>query len=176
MQGIVPTTPLPPSHPFLALWKENLTELTSSRAGPYDTVIDAFVSLAEGSPTWREKEGMTESKIAAKMSGMRDLLSQHPPNIVVVSGVAEVYSFHPRRPYFWQFICISEEYVQLWVDADKRLDESARNKRSAKLALTALLKISIDHEIGHWIFTLVLFFFPCQNNATHPQTIESWAL
>jgi hypothetical protein len=161
VQGIAPTTPLPPSHPFLALWKEHLTELTNYQAGPYDTVIDAFVSLAEGSPTWREKEGMTESKIAAKMSGMRDLLSQHPPNIVVVSGVAEVYSFHSRRPYFWHFICISEEYVQLWVDADKRLDESARNRRSEKLALTALLKTSIDHEIGHWIFTLVLFFFFC---------------
>jgi len=108
---------------------------------------------------------MTESKIAAKLSGMRDLLSQHPPNIVVVSGVAEVYSFHPRRPYLWHFICISEEYVQLWVDADKRSDESAR---SEKLALTALLKTSIDHEIGHWIFTLVLFFSPYQNKCNSP--------
>jgi len=162
VQGIVPTTPLPPSHPFLALWKEHLTELTSSQAGRYDTVINAFVSLAEGSPTWKEEEGMTESKIAA--------------NIVVVSGMADAYSFHLRRPYFWHFICISEEYVKLWVDADKRSDESARNRRSEKLALTALLKTSIDHEIGHWIFTLVRFFSPYQNNVTHPQTIERWAL
>jgi len=173
VQGIFPTTPLPRSHPFFTLWKEHLTALTSTLAGPYDTVIDAFVSLAEGSPTWREEEGMTESKIAAKMSGMRDLLSQHPPNVVVVSGVAEVYSFHPRRPSFWHFICISEEYVKLWIDADKRSDESARNRRSEKLALTALLKTSFDHEIGHWLFTLVRFFSPYQNNTTHPQTIES---
>jgi hypothetical protein len=157
-QGIVPTTPLPPSHPFHALWKEHLAALTSTQAGPYETVIDAFVALAEGSPTWREEEGMTESKIAAKMSGMRDLLSQHPPNVVVVSGVG-VYSFHPQRPSFWHFICISENYVKLWVDADKRSDESARNRRSEKLALTALLKTSLDHEIGHWLFTLVRIFF-----------------
>lgn len=102
---------------------------------------------------------MTENKIAAKMSGMRDLLSQHPPNIVVVSGVAEVYSFHPQRPYFWHFICISKEYVKLWVDANKPSDESAQNRCSEKLVLTAFLKTSIDHEIGHWIFTLVPFFF-----------------
>ncbi|KIM43442.1 hypothetical protein M413DRAFT_433983 [Hebeloma cylindrosporum] len=153
-QGIVPTTPASASHPFLALWKEHLAELTSNQAGPYDTVIDAFVSLTEGSPTWREEEGMTESVIAAKMSGMRDLLSHHPPNVAVVSGVPELYSFHPRRPHFWHFICISEEYVKLWVDSDNRSDESARNRRSEKLALTALLKTSLDHEIGHWLFTL----------------------
>ena len=159
VQGIVPTSPLPPSHPFLTLWKEHLTELTSTQAGPYDAVINAFVSVVEGSPTWREQEGMTASKIAAKMNGMRDLLSQHPPSVVVVSGVAQVYHFHSQRPYPWHFICISEEYVKLWVDADKRPDESARNRRSEKLALTALLKTSFDHEIGHWLFNLVRSFF-----------------
>ena len=157
VQGIVPTTPLPPSHPFSALWKEHLATLTSTQAGPYETVIDSFVSIVEESPTWREEEGMSESKIAAKMSGMRDLLSQNPPDVVVVSGVAGVYSFHPRRPSLWHFICISEEYVKLWVDADKRSDESAQSRRLEKLALTALLKTSFDHEIGHWLFTLVRF-------------------
>ena len=174
VQGIAPTTPLPPSHPFTALWKEHLAALTSTQVGPYEAVIDALVSIAEESPAWREEEGMSESNIAAKMNGMRDMLSQHPPDVVIVSGVEGLYSFHPRRPSLWHVICISEEYVKLWVDADKRSDESAWSRRLEKLALTALLKTSFDHEIGHWLFTLVRFFFSqCQSHMTQPSNRKS---
>ena len=138
----VPTFPLPDTHPFHNLWKEHLAALTSTVL--YDSVIGAFVALASGSALW--KEGKAHDVISAKMSEMRTLLRQNPPNVVVVSGVAGDYGFHIRGTSLWPFICISEEYINMWVVANEHLE---------KLGLAALLKTTLDHEIGQWIFTLV---------------------
>src|SRR6267143_863670 len=85
----IPRIPLPDTHPFHNLWKEHLAALTSTVL--YDSVIGAFVALASGSALW--KEGKADDVISAKMSEMRTLLRQNPPNVVVVSGVAKDYGF-----------------------------------------------------------------------------------
>ena len=140
--------PLPDSHPFHNLWKEHLATLTSTVL--YDSVIDAFVALASGSAFW--KDGKSNNEISATMSEMRTLLRQNPPNMVVVSGVAgEDYGFHIRGTSLWPFICISEECIDMWVVADEH--------SLKKLGLAAVLKTTLDHEIGEWIFTLVSFQF-----------------
>ena len=140
----VPTTQFQLSHPFHAFWKEHIKALT--RPGLYDNVIDALVALAEGDPSWRRKA--VSNTIVKKRGTIRELLRSNPPNLVVVSGV-DAYSFHLREKSFWPFIYISEEYVNLWTDADRSSEQG--------LALTALLGAAIDHEIGHWVFTLVRF-------------------
>jgi hypothetical protein len=140
----LPTAPLPSSHPFHAFWKEHIAALT--QPGLYDTVIDALIALVQDDISWRRKSGT--ALIFTKRHQIRDLLNQHPPDVVVVSGVADVYGFHFREQDFWPFIHISEEYINLWMDTGDKSSERA-------LALTALLGTTIDHELGHWVFTLV---------------------
>jgi hypothetical protein len=138
----LPTTLLPRSHPFRKFWTNHLAALCEP--GLFDTVIDALVALAERDEHWREKKG--SKAIDTRRRQMRQFFKQHPPNIVVVSG-AEDYGFHLRTATFWPFIHISEEIVNFWKDADRSSERG--------LGLTALIAASIDHELGHWIFTLV---------------------
>ena len=94
---------------------------------------------------------------------MRELFRQHPPNIVVVSGM-EGYGFYLQTPLFWPFILISAEYINLWKDADRSSELG--------LELTALITATIDHEIGHWIFTLVSSKYI--SLIANKRSIESW--
>jgi hypothetical protein len=142
----VPNTPLPPDHPFHALWKIHLTELVNSPL--YDFVIDAFVAICQGTPHW--KTGMDDRTVATIQSEMRDLLHKNPPDVIAVDGMTSIYSCHQRRNHLWPFICMSFDLVTLWAN-------SAGSQKYA--GLTALLKTRIDHEIGHWLFTLVSIIF-----------------
>jgi len=173
--GTFDMTALPESNPFHSLWSDHRAELASPL---YERVIDAFVALAEGSAIWKDdlkpqrvtrksgaRMGEVPQVITAKKGEMKQLLSQHPPDIIVVNGVTGVYSFHCRRPYFWQYICISGEYVDLW----KNTNESDVEE---KLALTALLKTAIDHELAHWVFSLVSIVL--SRSKCHSPSIENW--
>lgn len=101
----------------------------------------------------------------AKRLEIRDLLRSHPPDVVVVSGLKDAYSSHLMLPNVWQLICISEEYVDLWMNAEK---DSIQ-----ELSLTALLKTCIDHEAAHWLFTLVSIFSYYRLNFTNSSAIEA---
>ena len=143
---IIPTTVLASSHPFREFWTNHLAALC--RPGLYDTVIDALVALTRHDPSWRSRRNIDADAIVAKRSEMRTLFCNHPPNVVVVSGMGdESCGFHLREPLLWPFIYISEFYVDLWKDAD-RISEQG-------LALSVFIAAAIDHEIGHWVFTLV---------------------
>jgi hypothetical protein len=163
-KGITPKTLLPSSHNFREFWTDHLRAL--SQPGIYDTVIDALVALTQGDPSWRSNTNV--KGIVARRGEMRQLFQQHPPDIVVVSGMDGLgYGFHHRNSSFWQFIHISEVYINLWKDAERSSEKG--------LALTVLIASAIDHEIGHWIYTLVSFYYLSyyQFNVTN-YSIESW--
>jgi hypothetical protein len=145
----VPNTPLPPDHPFHALWKSHLTELVNSPL--YDFVIDAFVAICHGTRHW--KSGVDDQTAATIQCEMRNLLHKNPPDVIAVDGLNSIYSYHQRRNHFWPFICISFDFLTLWAN-------SARSQKYA--GLTALLKTRLDHEIGHWLFTLVSIILDSQ--------------
>jgi hypothetical protein len=138
----VPNTRLPPDHPFHALWKNHLTELVYSPL--YDFVIDAFVAICQGTRHWRT--GMDDQTAATIQCEMRNLLHKNPPDVIAVDGMTSIYSCHQRRNHLWPFICISSDLLTLW-------ENSAGSETYT--SLTALLKTRLDHEIGHWLFTLV---------------------
>ena len=60
--------------------------------------------------------------------------------------MTNIYSCHQKRNYLWPFICISFDLLTLFAN-------SAGSEIYTDL--TALLKTRLDHEIGHWLFTLV---------------------
>lgn len=151
-RGRLPTTPLPHYHAFWKLWRDHLSSLTESSKGS-NTVIDALVALGKGDPEW--KNTANHSEITARQEHMRKILSCNPPDVVLLTGMEE-YGFRYRRKEFWQFICINEDYVDLWVDAVDGSEEA--------LGLTALLRASIDHELGHWVQTLVCTVVEAHHN------------
>lgn len=139
----VPDTPLDPDHPFHALWKAHLAELVSPSL--YDSVIDALVAICQGTPHW--KNGLDNLIVATTKCEMRNLLSKNPPDVVCVDGMTGAISHHQRQEHLWPFIYISFDYVGLWTKSPAGSQEHA--------SLTALLKTCLDHEIGHWVFSLV---------------------
>jgi hypothetical protein len=141
LKGRIPTTPLPHDHPFWNLWEDHRSSLL--QPGNSDTVIDALIAIEQGSPTWKEH---AKSKISAKQKDMRQILSCHPPDIVLLLDMGD-YGFHHRQKRLWPYICINEDYVNSWI--------FAKNNTKEHLSLTALLRASLDHELGHWIQTLV---------------------
>ena len=164
-KGIIPQTKLPPDHCFHKLWRDHLAAL--GRPGLYDTVIDALVALTKRNPSWRRRTNI--DGIVAGRREIREILRQHPPDVVVVSGV-DSYGYHHRDARLWPYIQISERYVKLWEAADKSSEQG--------LALTVVIAAAIDHEIGHWIFTLVgLSVFSCHIKVIiNYCSIEIWFL
>jgi len=153
-QRTVPTTRLSKEHPFAALWREHLAELQTP--GLYDSVIDAFVDISEGVIALRGPEAAS-----AKRDDMRKLLVVNPPNVVVVSGFPDAYGYHFRLADLWPFICVADHYVALWQVAEENTEK--------KLSLLAVLKTTLDHEMGHWLFTLVSIGANQIWNATNPR-------
>lgn len=85
--------------------------------------------------------------IVAELQNIHRLLCEQPPDIVVVDqDASEGYAFHERTLSMWKFICIMRHYVDKWMAADNQ---------AIKLVLEALLKSAFEHEIGHWLNTLV---------------------
>jgi len=124
-QRTVPTTRLSKEHPFAALWREHFAELQTP--GLYDSVIDAFVDIAEGVIALRSPDAAS-----AKRDDMRKLLAINPPNVVVLSGSTDAYGYHFRLADLWPFICVAEHYVALWQVAGENTEK--------KLALLAILR------------------------------------
>ena len=141
-KGLLPTTPLPRDHPFWNLWKDHLVSLIYP--GNSDTAIDALVALERGDPDW--KDTASPDDILVRQRDMRAILSHNPPDVILLSGMND-YGFHRRQERFWPFICINEDYVDLWMDA--------KDGTKRCFGLVALLRASIDHELGHWVQTLV---------------------
>ena len=145
-QKTLPTTLLPSSHPFREFWTGHLAALR--QPGLYDTVIDALVAITRRDASWRSRRNTDSNAIVHMRSEMRDLFRRCRPDIVVVSGMAQDgYGFHLREPLLWPFIHISEDYINLWKDADRSTEQG--------LGLAVLIAAVVDHELGHWIFTLV---------------------
>jgi len=65
------------------------------------------------------------------------------------------------------FICLHEHYVNAFLAVKEGSDE--------ELPIMAIIKTSIDHELGHWIFTLVSVFplRPNLRDSTNPRVILS---
>ncbi len=150
-QRLVPSIHLSHAHPFHKLWRKHLSDLTHP-GGLYDAVIDSFIAIVLGNPSWKLMSN--ESGISQTQSRMRFLISQTPPNLIVVNEFM-LYGCHVRCPSLWNFICISKNFVKMWNDADESSAE--------RLSLTAILLTSIHHGMGHWIQTIVSNFF---NNIT----------
>jgi len=148
--GIIPTTPFGKtrSQEYLeGLWKDHLKELTEQSL--YDPVIDALSDLAGG------VVGVASPQTRVQI---RDLLRNNPPNLNILRSVKQpICGLHIRQTNLWPFICLSEDIVNPWITAViATKKKSVPPKIVAKeLALRALIKTTIDHELGHWIFTLV---------------------
>ncbi|KAF8902925.1 hypothetical protein CPB84DRAFT_1775223 [Gymnopilus junonius] len=149
VQAKAPENRLPSSHPFQTLWKAHLTSLT--RPGLYDPVIDAFICLLKGRPNWRSSTRTSTEDIISLRAYVREILRDNAPGVVIISGDERVYGFHSRRQVLWQFVCVSQRLVDRWMVAEEG--------SLSHLGLTALLKTTLDHELGHWFFTLKTGFF-----------------
>jgi len=145
--GKVPKTPFPltRSHSrFTDLWRSHLIEVVDS--GSYTPVIRALGALAAG----------VTSSGSRHNAEIKDLLRNHPPNLIILRD-AEVqklkpkyYGLHVRKDGLWPFICLHQHYVNAFLAAEEGSDE--------ELPLMAIIKTTIDHELGDWIFTLVSVF------------------
>ena len=138
----LPTNPLPSTHPFWQLWLDH--RLSLLKPGNSDAVIDALIAIEQGNPAW--KTHTSSDAITAMRTTMRQTLSDHPPHVVLLTGM-EGYGLHQRQAKLWQYICFNKDYVIAW--------KAAKPNTADYLSLTALLRASIDHELGHWVQTLV---------------------
>ena len=145
--GKVPKTPFPltRSHSrFADLWRSHLAELVDLAC--YTPVISALGALAAG----------VASSCSHHDTEIKDLLRNHPPNLIILRDAEgkkeklKYYGIHVRKDGLWPFICLHEHYVNAFLAAKEGSDE--------ELPLMAIIKTSINHELGHWIFTLVSIF------------------
>jgi hypothetical protein len=142
----VPTALFSHSHSFWTFLQNHLRSLSTT--GKYDGVIDAFVSVYTGDALWRSKSSTYTSKIVAQRQLVRSLIRNRPPNFVIVNqDKSNGYGFHDRTHPLQDFICITKHYVDTW--------DSAAADSYEKLAREAVLKATVDHELGHWFCTLV---------------------
>ena len=162
--GIVPKTQLPNTHPFHALWDNHWSMVTCP--GISNGLIDAFLALSKEDPTWVSSS--TKDSIVSQRRQIRIFLHQYCPDVILVSGLDDVYSFHSRQQPFTNFICIANEYIDLWISAVPGSEN--------ELCLRALLHTCIDHETAHWLFTLVCIIFTMGRNQTEQYKIESWPI
>ena len=80
---------------------------------------------------------------------MRHVLCDNPPDVLCLADVpVHVWSYGAflRGRKSRRFICLNEDYVDLWQEAE---DDAER------LTLTALLRAALDHELGHWVQCIV---------------------
>lgn len=131
----VPTTYLPHKHSFRKLWRQHLDSLKQP-GGLFSAVVDVLIAIALGDPHWKSKV----QDIDPIQVEMRHVLACNLPNVIVVHGT-EHYSFHIRRLDLFNYICISEDYINLWMGTEDSLPEA--------LGLTALLINTLDHEMEH---------------------------
>jgi hypothetical protein len=137
----LPETRLAHDHPFWTLWRDHCSSFLSKDA---DDLIDALVAIKLQLPNW--DDGLTPTAINKHRQTMRDVLSMNPPDVILLKGITD-YGYHVRSKPTMKYICINKEYVDLWLDAKGDLEY---------LALTALLRACVDHEIGHWIQSLLV--------------------
>ena len=129
---------------FADLWWGHLAELVDS--GSYAPVISALGALAAGIAS-------SGSRYNAEI---KDLLRNNPPDLAILRDTEvkkrkpKYYGLYVRQDGLWPFICLHEHYVNAFLAAKEGSDE--------ELALMAIIKTSIDHELGHWILTLVSIF------------------
>jgi len=81
---------------------------------------------------------------------MATLLCDPPPDIVVLDQPMDGYGAHIRRPGMWSFFCMAKHWVQRWL----RVVEFEPGERLA-LAIETILRVTIIHELGHWMTSLV---------------------
>jgi hypothetical protein len=136
-----PSVRLDPSHPFQQLWHSHLQSLTQS-GGLFEGVIDCLAAILLGDPCWKET---MPTAVSQTRSDLCSLLIRTPPNIIILSSL-EDYACHLRCPALWNFICISNVYVNLWMET---------KKPKHKIGLAALLITSMDHEMAHWAQSIV---------------------
>jgi hypothetical protein len=146
--GKPPSHLLPSKHPFRFLWQDTLSKITSNSAQS-ETLIDAYISVFVQDPNW--KSSLSVVRIAERRKEMATLLCDNPPDIVVLDQPMDHgYGVHIQRPGMWSFICITEHWVQRWL----RVVEFEPGERLA-LALETILRVTIAHELGHWMTSLV---------------------
>jgi len=144
--GKVPkaSLPLTRSHSrFADLWRGHLAELVDLAC--YTPVISALGALAAG----------VTSSGSQHDTEIKDLLRSHPPNLIILRDTEvfkkpKYYGLHVRKDGLWPFICLHEHYVNTFLATEEGTDE--------ELPFMAIIKTSIDHQLGHWIFTLVSAF------------------
>ena len=139
-----PTTPLPHNHPFWSLWRDHLSSFRSENA---NDLIDALIAIELCNPNWKDRASTSARTRTARRAYMRDLLSQNPPDVVLLNDLPD-YGLHHRWQQTWQFICLNENIINLWAEAREVEVEQ-------RFALAAVVRAMIDHELGHWVQTLV---------------------
>jgi len=142
--GIIPTTLLPHNHPFHHFLLNHLQTLTSR--GKYDSVIDALIAVYIGDAKWRSRS--SPKGIVTRRAAIRKLLIERTPKFAMVErNISNSYGFHRRTKVHENFIFVTKEYVDMLCGAE--------NDSYRQLAMEALLKATVNHELAHWLFTQV---------------------
>jgi hypothetical protein len=122
----------------------HLQTLTST--GKYDSVIDALIAVYTGDAKWRSNS--SPKGIVTRRGAIRKLLIERTPKIVVVEqNISNGYGFHRHTKLLENFIFVTKEYVDMLC--------GAKNDSYEQLAMEALLKATVNHELSHWLFTQV---------------------
>lgn len=143
--SMVPSVLLAASNPLWELWQCHLTALTQP-GSLFEGVVDALAAIFLGDPHWRDSA--TPADVIQKRSAIRSLLTLTPPNLIVLKNFKH-YGCHERCYPLWNYVCLSKRFVKLWMDAEGS---------DAWQGLSALLITAIDHELGHWIQSIVSLF------------------
>jgi hypothetical protein len=162
--GTVPTTLLPHSHPFYCLLLSHLQTLTST--GKYDSVIDAFIAVYIGDAKWCSKS--SPNKIVTHRGAIRKLLIEQTPNFAIVEQeISKGYGFHRHTKLYENFIFVTKEYIDMLC--------GTKSNSYKQLALEALLKATVNHELAHWLFTQVCSLLEIHEVKLIDLKLASWA-
>jgi hypothetical protein len=147
VSGVAPTVELPADHPFCGLWQDFRTKITT----PYncDHLIYTFVSVFLKNERW--KDGLSHVELAVHVERIVDLIRNHPPDLLILDQPAEAgYGLHLGQQGTSQYICLTKHWFDEWT-----LAMAFGQDRRLALALEAVVKATLVHKLGHWIFALV---------------------
>jgi len=148
--GVTPTDELPVNHPLSTLWPDFQTKICTPDNCP--RLLHAYISIFLRNDQW--SNGLSFMERAERYDQITKIICDHPPNLLILDQPAQAgYGLHLREPGKWPYICITKFWVQEWVIA-----MAFDPRRRLALALEALLRATLVHELSHWIFTLVSLY------------------
>lgn len=143
--GALPTNELPIDDEFTAFWLDFRRKIILPTQ--CEALLTSYVSVYSGDTSWAD--GLSHIDRAVRVQAIADMIRDTPPDVAIIDS-PHPNGFHLRQPDHLPYIFISK----YWVDQWKLAVAFDRNRRLA-LALEAVLRATIVHELAHWFFALV---------------------